>query len=821
MAVRFDGSTDGYICDTDLAATGTFSMCCWGTVDTDRNEYSTWLALGGTGANSSFILQTHDDGLSATVWYKGIEVMGTGGRVLLTLGKWYFLAVSVNGAAGNMYVRAHDATTTTVKSWASGGPTTMTPTNNTIGYNTAFAAEWLNGRVAAAKIWNGVALSQAEFEAEMWQTMPARTENLIGWYPLHSPETADYSGNGRTLTANGSPTQEGSPPIPWRSAVTLPQPLAISDGGGAINANAGTTLATATAYDATVTTQANTTANAEHAAVSVTANNPTVTTETGIQFVNSSTFSVTNGTNTANVEFTMPSGIQVGDTLLVAYGNIGNYRQEVNSSPTMESGWRLVNDVTDTTNCYMLVAAKDVTSTDVGNIGNTVLLATLPATTGTTYRTAHCTAYRNAAPVGSNFPASALVHEATPGDATVNSGSATNTSTTDWYVCAFNAATGGGGGPGTWTSTAPGDRGESAAGTTTFVSNTGIFDSNGPIGSIAAQSKNGTISFTPSRLNGWVGILKVDADETVAGPATVTATANNASVAIKPSAGPGVVTATANNPTVSTSASGNAPAGHASATATANNASVFVKPSAGHASITATANNVSASIVNGGGTTQAPAGLASVSVSAASPIVLGPPVADLVESKTLVLGPGTVYIADFGAVEPANIQAGSTPSAAVWTDLGGIWGGVDLHIEEEWRTIDLLQVPGEPIRRLQKRKLEVTTELAEATLLNLSRVLNDSAPTSGAGFQTYSAPLAIDQATVPTYRALLIQGWAPRTKSDTRKHRQRLIIMRKCLSISGVSTAYKRDGQTTFKVTWAVHYVDGTTAPFKVIDEGP
>lgn len=186
--------------------------------------------------------------------------------------------------------------------------------------------------------------------------------------------------------------------------------------------------------------------------------------------------------------------------------------------------------------------------------------------------------------------------------------------------------------------------------------------------------------------------------------------------------------------------------------------------------------------------------------------------------STLVLGPGTIWIADYPAVAPVDSAVGIDPDSGVWTDLGGIFGGIELTIDQEYTVIELQQLPDSPIRRLKSRRLSVKTELAETTLRNLSYALNDSSPVSGTGYNSFTPSQDLDSATPLNYKAVLIQGWAPGFKG-TRKHKRRTVLMRKCLSIDGVELAYKKDGQTTYTVTWSVHYVDNSTPPFKVTDE--
>jgi hypothetical protein len=188
----------------------------------------------------------------------------------------------------------------------------------------------------------------------------------------------------------------------------------------------------------------------------------------------------------------------------------------------------------------------------------------------------------------------------------------------------------------------------------------------------------------------------------------------------------------------------------------------------------------------------------------------------------LVQGPATVYINDFDATEPANGDVNNAPSVtAGWVDLGGTTDGCELSINQEYKELEVDQVVDIPGRRLVKRDMSVKTNLAEPTLQNLLYALNDanggSLGASGAGYAGTYEPAFTDSATQPTYRALILHGWAPGEGAGGQSKR-RMVILRKVLSSDNVEFAYKKEDQTVFSVTWSVHYVDNETAPFKIVD---
>lgn len=178
----------------------------------------------------------------------------------------------------------------------------------------------------------------------------------------------------------------------------------------------------------------------------------------------------------------------------------------------------------------------------------------------------------------------------------------------------------------------------------------------------------------------------------------------------------------------------------------------------------------------------------------------------------LIAGPGTLYTGAFGATEPAASAVGTAPASATWTDVGGTQDGVEIEISQDYMELEVDQLVDRVGSRLQKREITVKTNLAEPTLANLGLVLNGGTTSASSGYSVYE-PADDTSATQPTYKALLFDGWAP---GDAKVRR---VIVRKVLSIESVGTAYKKDGQTLFPVTFVGHYVSSTVKPFRVIDE--
>ena len=185
----------------------------------------------------------------------------------------------------------------------------------------------------------------------------------------------------------------------------------------------------------------------------------------------------------------------------------------------------------------------------------------------------------------------------------------------------------------------------------------------------------------------------------------------------------------------------------------------------------------------------------------------------------LVQGPATLYIGAFNATEPADTAVNTGPSSVtggVWTDLGGTVDGAELTIKQEYKELEVDQVVDIPGRRLVKRDMMVKTKLAEPTFQNLVYALNDGTTATGSGYQNFT-PAFTDSATQPTYRALILHGWAAASSGSQSK--RRMVILRRVLSSDDVEMSYMKDKQTLLTVTWSVHYVSNSTAPFKIVDE--
>jgi hypothetical protein len=175
-----------------------------------------------------------------------------------------------------------------------------------------------------------------------------------------------------------------------------------------------------------------------------------------------------------------------------------------------------------------------------------------------------------------------------------------------------------------------------------------------------------------------------------------------------------------------------------------------------------------------------------------------------VTSTNLIQGPATLYVGAFGVTEPLTVDA--APGAG-WTDVGGTRDGVELTIAKSYAVLSVDQIVDEVGRTVTSRVVSVKTTLAEATLENFARAINETAPAAG----VFTPDSGLD-AFSPAYQAVLLDGIAPAGL-------RRRFIIRKVLATDSVGTAYKKDGMTVVPVTFTGHWVSASVEPFAIEDE--
>ena len=216
MAVSLDAAADAVLSTASLPSATAYTACGWFVLSTDRNDYSCLIALDnntGGGSSTGYInVQTDIDGTSLVAYTDSPTGPGYSMASIATLsvGTPFFVAVTAAGTGAadvKVYYR-----TESQNSFSSGSlnGVTFTPAQIVFG-NSQFTNTFWNGRIWNAKVWDR-ALSASELLVESYYRrvmFPASINRH--WLLSDASDTADYSGNGRSATFNGTlATADGS-----------------------------------------------------------------------------------------------------------------------------------------------------------------------------------------------------------------------------------------------------------------------------------------------------------------------------------------------------------------------------------------------------------------------------------------------------------------------------------------------------------------------------------------------------------------------------------------------------------------------------------
>lgn len=237
MAVRFTtggvsgggGTADALYRSVSFPSTTTVSASFWFYRIGDTNTFADLLLMRNDGYSAWSLLGMDSDGTTL----RHEDANGGTNGLLSVANTWYHCGLSKSGANVTVYI---DGTSNITRTNAT-NPTVTGVTYGGVGNwgQASLGTEIFDGRMAAMKIWDGVALTQAELQQEQWFYMPVRTANLWHWNPLLNivgDFTVDFSGSGNTFTAGGTLTAEDGPPIAWRMQRSRVWPLAVAAAPG-------------------------------------------------------------------------------------------------------------------------------------------------------------------------------------------------------------------------------------------------------------------------------------------------------------------------------------------------------------------------------------------------------------------------------------------------------------------------------------------------------------------------------------------------------------------------------------------------------------
>lgn len=185
----------------------------------------------------------------------------------------------------------------------------------------------------------------------------------------------------------------------------------------------------------------------------------------------------------------------------------------------------------------------------------------------------------------------------------------------------------------------------------------------------------------------------------------------------------------------------------------------------------------------------------------------------------LVQGPAQLYYGAFGTAEPTDASATvvAGPPGAGWTDVGGTEIGVSTNIDVTYVDLTVSQLLDPVGARATARMITVTTQLAEATVANLSLVMNQLTTSTVSASYTTLDPVTTTSATQPTYAALIVDGWGPTLASGAAARRR--WVIRKVICKPKITELYDLEKQALYDVTFQAYWVSAGVPLFHLVGQ--
>lgn len=220
MSIRFNADADELASSAGDVPTLTsgFGIGAFVRLVVDQNN-NTWLfGLESSIAAGYFGVATDANGTDLWIITNGTAGFNVSAVYGLTVGTWYFIGLSHDGATTGEFTVIDVATQTIVA--AQTITNAMQTGMDRIALGAFVGASWpLNGGIERPRVYSNYGPTQAEWLAEAASAVPVRTANLWGnWSFLTNSaadRTTDLSGNGHTLVNPGSAgvwASESSPP---------------------------------------------------------------------------------------------------------------------------------------------------------------------------------------------------------------------------------------------------------------------------------------------------------------------------------------------------------------------------------------------------------------------------------------------------------------------------------------------------------------------------------------------------------------------------------------------------------------------------------
>lgn len=176
-------------------------------------------------------------------------------------------------------------------------------------------------------------------------------------------------------------------------------------------------------------------------------------------------------------------------------------------------------------------------------------------------------------------------------------------------------------------------------------------------------------------------------------------------------------------------------------------------------------------------------------------------------------GPANLWVAEFGAVEPAFDAA---PGVG-WTDAGATDGGLTIAVNQSYTPITVDQIAAELGALAENQSMSISTNLAQATLANWKAALNGGTITNvpavvgppAVGEYDEFEPIG-DLVNDPLlYHACLVRG-------KTLDGRTGQFIARRVLNTANVESTFGKTSKAMLSTTFSCYYVSTSIAPFSI-----
>lgn len=182
-------------------------------------------------------------------------------------------------------------------------------------------------------------------------------------------------------------------------------------------------------------------------------------------------------------------------------------------------------------------------------------------------------------------------------------------------------------------------------------------------------------------------------------------------------------------------------------------------------------------------------------------------------------GPGDLYYAVFGTVDPADSTAtvvGGAP-AAPFVGIGGTETGIMAEVDATYTDVKVDQVVDPVGARMTDRSITIKTQMKELTLGNLALSMNATVTQTVTGSYTALELQNTSSATQPQYSVIVFDGWAPTLASSAPARRR--FLGRKVLSKPKVQLNAEKAKSGVYDVTFQCYWVANNIGPFRITDQ--